>query len=226
VLLTGTNRGTGRAIAAAMHDAGWQVVSLNRTLSGEPWLGEIACDLADSVGFEAAIGQLRQSVRRLDACVLNAAIRRLGPVATLPLDDMSASIAVNLLAPFRLAQVTLPLLRQSAGMYVFMGSHAGSRFFEGGAAYCATKAALKALVEVLLLEERPAGVRAVLVSPGAIANRAGDKSAVKMSARSVGRFVAQLITELPTDIAVGEVEIRPAQVASPAVAGLDRLQCI
>jgi NAD(P)-dependent dehydrogenase (short-subunit alcohol dehydrogenase family) len=139
---------------------------------------------------------------------------------------MTASVLVNLIAPFRLTQATLPLLRRTGGVLVFMGSHAGTRFFEGGAAYCATKAALKALVEVLLLEERPQGVRTVLVSPGAIANRAYDDSVMKMSVQSVGRFVAKLITEVPSDIAVGEIEIRPARLASPTVTGLDRLQSV
>lgn len=223
-LVTGTNRGTGRAIAAAMHEAGWKIISLNRTLTGEPWLGEIGCDLADPGELEAGIAEVSRRVDRLHACVLNAAIRRLSPVANLPVEDMTSSVLVNLIAPFRLTQATLPFLRSTGGVYIFMGSHAGTRFFEGGAAYCSTKAALKALVEVLLLEERPTGVRAMLVSPGAIANRTGDDSALKMSAQSVGRFVAKLITDAPRDIAVGEVEIRPAQLGSPAVAGIDRLQ--
>jgi 3-oxoacyl-[acyl-carrier protein] reductase len=225
-LLTGTNRGTGRGIATALHDGGWKILSLNRTLTGEAWLGEIRCDLASPDGLESAIAEVQRRVDRLDACVLNAAVRRLAPVAELPLTDMTSSVLVNLVAPFRLTQATLPLVREAAGAYIFMGSHAGSRFFEGGAAYCATKAALKALVEVLLLEERPAGVRAMLVSPGAIANRPGDESAVKMSPFSVGRLVARLIMDTPRDIAIGEVEIRPAQLGAPTTLGIDRLQYV
>lgn len=223
VLITGTNRGTGRAIAEVMHTAGWRIVSLNRTLSGEPWLGEITCDLSLPDQITAAMAEAAATVERIDACVLNAAVRKLGPLASLPAEDMNNSIAINLLAPFLLTQATLPLLRSSRGIYVFIGSHAGSRFFEGGTAYCASKSALKALVEILLLEERAAGVRAVLVSPGAIANRDYDCSPLKMSPESVGRCVAQLITQTPPDIVVGEIEIRPANLA-PAVVGLERLQ--
>lgn len=207
-----------------MHSAGWKIISLNRTVTGEPWLGEIQCDLTEQAQLDSATEQILAGTDRLDACVLSAAIRRLQPVAALPMADMMASVAVNLIAPFQLTQTTLPLMRSSAGIYVFMGSHAGSRFFEGGAAYCTTKAALKALVEVLLLEERGSGVRAVLVSAGAIANRDGDCSPLKMSVQSVGRFVAGLVTQTPADIAVGEVEIRPARLDPPLVSGIGRLQ--
>ncbi len=223
-LLTGTNRGTGRAIATALHDSGWRIISLNRTLTGEEWLGEVRCDLAELADLEAGASAVLQHADHLHACILNAAVRRLAPVADLTMTDMMTSIAVNLLAPFRLTQLTLPLIRHSAGVYVYMGSHAATRYFESGAAYSATKAALKGLVETLLLEERQNGVRAVLVSPGAIANRAGDRSPVKMSAGSVGRFVAQLINSTPPDIAVGEVEIRPARLSPPGQYGLERLQ--
>ncbi|WP_242905069.1 SDR family oxidoreductase [Actinomadura terrae] len=223
-LVTGTNRGTGRGIAEALRDSGWNVLSLNRTLTGESWLGEIECDLADPGDIDRALAEVGERVDRLDACVLNAAVRRLHPVASLPLPELRESVAVNLMAPFHIAQSALPLVRAAGGLYVFVGSHAGTRFFEGGAAYCMTKSTLRALVEVLLLEERRNGVRAVLVSPGAIANRPGDGSPLKMSARSVGRFVEQLITRTPADIAVGEVEIRPARLDPQGALGLDRLQ--
>lgn len=223
VLITGTNRGTGRAIAEVMHAAGWRIISLNRTLSGESWLGEIACDLSFPEQIISAIAKAESVVERIDACVFSAAVRKLGPVATLPAEDVNSTLAVNLLAPFLLTQATLPLMRHSHGTYVFLGSHAGSRFFEGGVAYCTSKSALKALVEILLLEERPSGVRAVLVSPGAISNRDYDSSPLKMSPESVGRCVAQLITQTPPDVIVGEIEIRPSRL-SPITVGIERLQ--
>ena len=223
VLVTGTNRGTGRGIAAAFHALGCRVVSLNRTFTGEDWLGEIPCDLTSMASIDRAVSRLAETAPVIDACVCNAAIRRFAPIAKLSPADWTASVATNLTAPFLLTQATLPLIRRPGGMYVYVGSHAGSRFFEGGAAYCATKAALKALVEVLLLEERPHGVRGVLVSAGAIANRAGDDSPEKMSPRSVGEFIADLVLHCPPDIAVGEVEIRPATL-SPGLSGIGRLQ--
>jgi NAD(P)-dependent dehydrogenase (short-subunit alcohol dehydrogenase family) len=159
-------------------------------------------------------------------CVFNAAIRRLAPIGELGADDWLESVATNLTAPFLLTKATLPAVRRARGLYVFMGSHAATRFFEGGAAYCGTKAGLKALVEILLLEERTAGVRAVLVSPGAIANRPDDFSPTKISPESLGSMVTDLILRTPEDIVVGEIELRPAVLKEPPVAGMSRLQSV
>lgn len=223
-LLTGTNRGTGRAIAEALNDSGWKVISLNRTLARQAWMHEIQCDLEDLAQVDRAITEALAIMDNLDACVFNAAVRRLAPIADLPISDLLASIAINQIAPFRLTQAMLPLMRISKGTFVFMGSHAATRYFEGGAAYSSTKAAQKSYVETLLLEERPHGIRSILVSPGAIANRPGDDSPLKMSARSVGAFVATLLNGTPSDVVIGEVEIRPARLATDQRAGIARLQ--
>lgn len=225
-LITGTNRGTGRGIARALCDSGYRIISLNRTVTGEEWLGEIRCDLLDPGALDQALARVAEAAPRLDLCVLNAAVRRLAPVAAMPVADWRASVEINLTAPFLITRATLPAVRRARGLYVFVGSHAATRFFEGGSAYSATKAALKALVEALLLEERAAGVRAVLISPGAIANRAADESTAKMSPLSVGRIIADVALRTPADVAVGEIELRPAVLSEPLVTGMSRLQSV
>jgi NAD(P)-dependent dehydrogenase (short-subunit alcohol dehydrogenase family) len=222
-VVTGANRGTGRAIAAELAGAGMQVWELNRKSSGSPT--EIICDLAEPAEFAAAVAQVLERVDRLDALVTNAVDRYFAPVAEVDLRCWNAALTVNLTSIVAIVQQTLPLLRRSRGTIVLMGSHAGTRFFEGGLSYCATKAALKALCEVLLLEERPYGVRTSLVSPGAIANEDGDRSPMKMTTGSVAKVVRDLVLN-PYDVAVGEIELRPALLGPPVVAGLDRLQSV
>lgn len=161
---------------------------------------------------------------RLDVCVLNAAVRRFGTVAELDPLALQVSLAVNLCAPVLVAQGCLPLLRSAKGVIVVVGSHAAARYFEGGVAYSATKAGLKALVETLLLEERRHGVRATLVSPGAIANRPTDHATTKMTTDAVGELVRWVAEGTPGGVAVGEVEIRPLAPGEPPVVGIQRLQ--
>jgi NAD(P)-dependent dehydrogenase (short-subunit alcohol dehydrogenase family) len=223
-LVTGATRGTGMAVARELHRRGYAVVALHRGRAGADWLTEIACDLTDPDAPRAAVAEVLTRFGRLDACVCNAAVRRLGPIADLDPADWDESVAVNLSSVFRLIRATLPAVRAAAGGYVLIGSHAGTHFFEGGAAYSATKAALRGLVETLLLEERRFGVRATLVNAGAIANRAGDDTPYKMAVDSVARCVAAIVADQPADLAIGEVEIRPARLRPPAVAGLARLQ--
>jgi 3-oxoacyl-[acyl-carrier protein] reductase len=223
-LVTGATRGTGRAIARELHRRGYTVAALHRGRTGADWLTEVDCDLTDPDAPARAAGEVLARFGRLDACVCNAAVRRLRPLAELDPADWDESVAVNLSSVFRLIRATLPAIRAAAGRYVLIGSHAGSHFFEGGAAYSATKAALRGLVETLLLEERSHGVRATLVNAGAIANRPGDDTPYKMAADSVARCVAALVADQPADLVVGEVEIRPARLRPPATGGMARLQ--
>lgn len=225
VIVTGANRGTGFAIADALSAAGWRVWGLNRTPAGVPWMREIPCDLSRADEVAAAVATVVGAAGGVDAVVTNAVTRSLGRIATLEPRQWREALDVNLTSSLFLIQACLPSLRERRGRIVLMGSHAGSRFFEGGACYCATKAALKALAEVLLLEERPNGVRTTLVSPGAIANEAGDDSPHKLSVGSVGEAV-RWVLEAPDDSVVGELEIRPARLPSPSVTGLDRLLAV
>lgn len=222
-LVTGSNRGSGRGIAEELHRRGYRVFSLNRTVLGERWLHEQPCDLARPEQIRAGVRRVLDIAGRIDVVVSNAVSRVIRPIEQMDDDLWDQQLAVNLSANFHLVRATLPAVRASAGMFVFIGSHAGSRFFEGGVGYSATKAAMKAFVETLLLEERRHGVRACLVSPGAIANLAGDDSPHKMTTRSIGRCVAMLVEELPEDMVVGEIEIRPANPPEPPVCGIARL---
>ncbi|MFF8591630.1 SDR family oxidoreductase [Streptomyces sp. NPDC015220] len=226
VLLTGANRGTGRAIAETLNAAGWDVCALSRTPARLPWLREVHCDLRHPEKVGSAVDQAVTAAGGLDAVVVNGVERSLGALSSLPLARWQEAIDVNLTSAIALVQAALPHLRASRGRVVLMGSHAGSRFFEGGAAYCATKAALKAVAEVLLLEERVHGVCTTLVSPGAIANLPGDDSPLKMAVSSVAETV-RWVLEAPEDTAVGEIELRPARITDcPALHGLDRLQAV
>ncbi|MEV0261773.1 SDR family NAD(P)-dependent oxidoreductase [Streptomyces sp. NPDC050617] len=222
-LLTGTNRGSGRAIAAALHDRGYRVRSLNRTTTDEDWLGEIRCDLADPARLAEGVARVLAETGRLDACVANAVDRVLDPIEKLSAEDWDRIVAVNLTSVFHLMKAVLPALRSSRGLFVAMGSNASTHYFEGGAVYSATKAAVKALMETLLLEERGNGVRGCLVTPGAIANLEGDDAPYKISTESVGRCVADIVDVWPADLVVGEVELRPAALPRPPVTGIDRL---
>ncbi|KOV67889.1 SDR family NAD(P)-dependent oxidoreductase [Streptomyces sp. MMG1121] len=226
VLVTGANRGTGRAVAEELHAAGWRVWNLGRTPAEMPWIENVHCDLRHPADVAPAVRQVTELAGGLDAVVANGVERALGELATLPLEDWRAAVDINLTSVIALVQAALPALRARGGRIVLMGSHAGTRFFEGGAAYCATKAALKAVAEVLLLEERRNGVCTTLVSPGAIANLPDDTSPLKMATASVAKAVLWVL-QAPGDTVVGEVELRPARLPDQApVTGLDRLQAV
>ncbi|GGM54068.1 short-chain dehydrogenase [Longimycelium tulufanense] len=224
-LVTGGNRGTGRAIVERLEVAGTQVWQLNRTPCGAGER-ELICDLSDVDAVDRLVRRVVDaSGGRLDLLVANAADRYFARVSDLDAHRWSQALTVNLSSILVAVRAALPALRAAHGTVVLMGSHAGTRFFEEGVSYCAAKAAMKAVCEVLLLEERPHGVRTCLVSPGAIANLDGDTSKFKMAPASVAEFLAWLASA-PADVAVGEIEMRPAVLPPPVVTGLDRLQAV
>jgi NADP-dependent 3-hydroxy acid dehydrogenase YdfG len=225
VAVTGTSRGTGKEIARELRAAGWDVWGINRHPTPGADGREVVCDLTDPGSVQDAVREVLAGAGRLDALIPNAVSRSIGTIAALSRVSWQTALDTNLTAVLYLVQAALPALRRSHGLVLLMGSHAGSRFFEGGVAYCATKAALKAVAEVLLLEERPNGVRTTLLSPGAISNEDHDDSPFKISTRSMALLV-RAVLDLPADAVVGELEVRPSRLSAAPVAGFDRLQVV
>lgn len=223
VLITGSNRGLGRAIASAFHGDGWHVASLNRTLHGAAWMGEVQCDLADSMRTRDAAREAIATLGGLDVCVLNAAVRRLAPVAAMADADWDASLLANLSGAFRVAREAIPALVEARGAFIVVGSQAAQQPFEGGAAYCATKAGLEAFARVLMLEMRPLGVRTTLVTPGAVRNHEGEDGAHKVEPSSLATAIVALATS-PPDMLVTELEVRPMTPVPSPLIGIARLQ--
>jgi NAD(P)-dependent dehydrogenase (short-subunit alcohol dehydrogenase family) len=204
---------------------GDRVVALNRTLDGRPDPYQVACDLRDPERIAVACAEALHRLGGLDACIVNAAVRRIAG-----LDDLSPaawleSIQVNLTASFLIAKALAPALRATSGSLVFIGSHAGRHSFEGGAAYCASKAGLTSLADVLRLELRPSGVRVSLVTAGAIRNRPEDTSTEKIAPEDVAEVVQGLLAAGPS-LNVAEIEICPRAPAASPLFGLERLQIL
>ncbi|NYH80155.1 NAD(P)-dependent dehydrogenase (short-subunit alcohol dehydrogenase family) [Actinopolyspora biskrensis] len=225
-VVTGTNRATGNAIAHSLHEQDWSIVSVNRTLSSEDWMQQHKCEFTDADEVVSTARRISTENDEIHTFIATAVSRNLAPIADITADQYHESVMVNLTSVVLTIRELLPSIRRARGHIVVIGSHAGSRCFEGGTAYSTTKAALKALVETLLLEERQNGVTTTLVSPGAIANFDHDHSPYKMTTESVAHCVRTLITSTPEDVAVGEVEVRPANIPPPEVSGLDRLNFV
>src|SRR5438105_3436201 len=125
-LITGASRGLGRALARALADRGWRLVLDAR---GATDLATVAAELGDRTEVVAVAGDVADESHRralldavagarLDLLVNNASL--LGPspqpnLADYDLDTLVGVYDVNVFGPVRLIQLTLPLLRASAG---------------------------------------------------------------------------------------------------------------
>ena len=172
ILVTGSTRGIGAAVAALFLRRGGSVIlhgrkqdevdaALTRLPKSTGRASGIAADLADPAQCEA----LARSIGELDVLVNCAGIFRESAIAETTLDLWNETIAVNVSAPWVLARALLPALRRRQGVIVNVGSDAAVLGYAGCVAYCAAKGALVGLTRALATELAP-DVRALCVCPG------------------------------------------------------------
>jgi len=146
----------GEALAARLSDEGHQCVFRHGDVSREE-------------DVKAAVDSAVDRFGRLDAVYANAGVLRNQKITELTLDDFHLLINVNLLGAVLTAKHTIPVMqRQGKGVICFTTSVAADIGFPEHAVYCASKAAIVALMRSLTTDYSPHGIRFVGVSPGTI----------------------------------------------------------
>jgi 2-deoxy-D-gluconate 3-dehydrogenase len=203
-LVTGCKRGIGRAVAAALAEAGADVVGVSATLeadgggvgrdvrtTGRGFRG-YACDFGDRAALYAFIRQLRADVPRIDILVNNAGTIRRRPAADHPDEDWDAVLQVNLSSQFILTrEVGKDMLARGAGKVVFTAS---LLTFQGGITvpgYAASKGGIGQLTKALANEWAGRGVNVNAVAPGYIET---DNTA---ALRADGERIASILSRIP-----------------------------
>ena len=170
VLITGAGRGIGEATALRLACAGWTVfagvrddLSRERLAAVEGDVTPVLLDITDETHIAALADLLPE---HLDAVVNNAGIGVLGPVEALTLADIRRQFEVNLFGQVAVTQAVLPRIRAAGGRIVFISSTGGRAPVTMEGAYCASKAALESLADVLRVELRPWHIEVSVVEPG------------------------------------------------------------
>lgn len=176
VLVAGGASGIGRAVVRGFRARGDTVLVADRDADGarrtaaEELAGPAAalvCDLADPAAARDAVDAAADLGGGLDVVFANAGVLLARPLAEWTVDDWDRTMAVNLRAPFLLAQAALAHLRRSpAPRLVFTSSTGGLRGHAGMPAYHASKAGLINLVRALADELGPDGITVNAVCPG------------------------------------------------------------
>jgi len=226
VLVTGGSKGIGLAIARACVQRGDQVVIAARSREdlyrataslGAP--ERVHAVQADVRRSEDAANLVDAAVSRfggLDVLVNNAGIGRFANVADMSLDDWHAIIETNLNGVFYCTRAAIPAMRRrGAGFIVNISSLAGKNAFTGGAAYCASKAALNQFSEALMQEVRHDNIRVSYVMPGSVATAFADQAvtesdAWKLPSEDVAQVVRDLLSHNPRSLP-SRVELRPSR---------------
>jgi len=179
VLVTGGNRGIGRAIAEAFLAGGDQVAVTFR--SGEPPIDApegllwVRCDVTDPESVEAAFVEVEAAHGPVEVLVANAGITADTLVLRMSEDDWSRVLETNLTGSFRVAKrAAKGMLRLRRGRLVFISSVVGLLGSAGQVNYAASKAGLVGMARSLARELGSRSITANVVAPGFVETEMTD----------------------------------------------------
>lgn len=192
VLVTGSTRGIGAAVAARLREAGARVLGTARsqpdTLTVDADLF-VAADVATVEGCAAVVDAIHARLGGIDILVhvAGGSSAPAGGFAVLDDTEWQRALDLNLMAAVRLDRALLPgMLAQGAGVIVHVTSiQRQLPLPEATIAYAAAKAALSNYSKGLSKEVSPKGVRVVRVSPGWVETEA-TLGFLKLLATEVG----------------------------------------
>lgn len=177
-LVTGANSGIGREIALALAEAGAAVVLVARR-AGEleeakrqveaagGRAATVPADLADRAALRAAAGRAGDFFGAPDILVNAAGINIRRPMPEFSDDDWDATLAINLAAPFFLAQALAPaMLARGWGRIINIASLQSLRAFPLSAPYGASKGGVTQLTRAQAEAWSKDGVTANAIAPG------------------------------------------------------------
>ena len=193
VVVTGASSGLGRAIARGAGGCGAKVVVTARNAEAlENCVAEIEragsealavpADCAEQEQVESVITRAVERFGRIDTYVANAIVTVYSEAERLEPDELRRVMDVNFFGVVYGFWAALPHLRESRGTFLHVSSALAYRGIPLQAAYCASKAGLRAFLESARVEEQKTGtgVAVSLVLPGAINTPQFDRDRQKI----------------------------------------------
>jgi NADP-dependent 3-hydroxy acid dehydrogenase YdfG len=232
VVITGASSGLGEATARHLASQGASVFIGARRMDR---LQTVVADI-QRAGGQVAAKQVDVTKRRevdafvqaavvkfgrMDVLVNNAGLMALGPIDKALVDEWDRMVDINIKGVLYGIAAALPVFaRQKGGHIINIASVAGHKVSMGGAVYCATKHAVRAISEGLRQEVD--GIRTTIISPGAVQSELPlgisdpDTAAhvqefyrqQAIPADAVARAIAFAI-EQPADVDINEILLRP-----------------
>ncbi|WP_173142196.1 SDR family NAD(P)-dependent oxidoreductase [Kibdelosporangium persicum] len=197
-VITGANRGLGRAVAAELHRRNLSVVVTARNAADAaraaaelgPDVRSQPLDITDPGSVTRAVGTLGA----VDVLVCNAGVlldSGTDPLSV-PLELVERTLLVNLVGSWRVAQAFVPdMVRRGWGRVVFVSSATGAfsvGLWTSAPGYSVSKTAVNGLTTMLATQTKGSGVLVNAVNPGQVrtrmvpdARRSPDEAAVDVA---------------------------------------------
>ncbi|GEA94900.1 beta-ketoacyl-acyl carrier protein reductase [Weissella viridescens] len=176
VLVTGSTRGIGLAIAKRFSQLGANVILHGRSQPSETVLADfpegtpvILGDIADADTIQPVIQALIEEVGQIDVLVNNAGIVKDTLAIRMSSADFAQVVDTNLTGTFNVTQpVFKHMLKKRTGAIINLSSIVGLHGNMGQANYAASKAGLIGLTKSLAKEGASRGIRVNAIAPGMI----------------------------------------------------------
>ena len=175
-LVTGGASGMGRIMALRLARQGARVAifdlneqGLEETAAAFDAITPFRCDISDPQEIERRVQEVNEQLGPIDTLVHAAALMPGHRLTDETHESMERLFRINYFGTTYMIKAVLPaMLERKSGRIIAFGSIAGVALVPKMGAYCATKAAVNAYVEVLQNELKASGVRVHLVCPPAV----------------------------------------------------------
>ena len=183
-IITGAGRGIGRAIAIAFAKEGAKVSLVARTVSELEETAQlieeygsqsivIPTDVTEPSSVTAMVQETISRYGRVDILVNNAGVSGpIGPLQDNRIDDWIKTIQVNVIGPYLCCKSVVPLMtNQGGGKIINLAGAGANNAWANLSAYCASKAGVVRMTEVLALELENKNIQVNALGPGSIHTR-------------------------------------------------------
>lgn len=167
VIVTGTSRGIGKAIALYLHEKNYKIIGIDKTEVPQVFT-QVTCDLKNWEEASIAIKKVIEEGSNVVGLINNAAIQIEKGILDTSLENLNEIFSTNVFSIYLLTQLLGPYFSQDAAIVNISSvhAHATSRNLSS---YVATKGAVSALTRSMALElGEEKGIRVNSICPGAI----------------------------------------------------------
>lgn len=244
VFITGASAGIGEACAQVFAEAGSKLILLARRrerlikLSSEllkkygTETFSIECDVRNYKTVEKVILTLPEEWKNVDVLINNAGLARgIEKIQEGVLENWEEMIDTNIKGLLYITKLILPdMIKRGEGHIVNIASLAGRYVYPGGNVYCATKFAVRALSEAILVDLNGTGIKVTNVDPGLVETEfsevrfRGDTERAKkiyegytpLSGRDVAEIILFAVTR-PQHVMIQDILVTPTDQVNPYI---------
>lgn len=232
IIITGASSGLGEAAARRLSSSGAKLVLGARRIDRLTALVKefpagtatpFQVDVTDRIQMKALIDHAVTTFGRVDVMINNAGLMPLAPLEAGRVEEWDQMVDVNIKGVlYGVAEALEVFKAQSSGHFINVSSVAGHKVTMGGAVYCATKHAVRAISEGIRQELKAFNIRSTIISPGAVMSELPSSIRDEATAGAIGAFyddvaipadsfarcVAFAISQ-PADVDINEILFRP-----------------